>query len=237
MKTQAVHALLFGFVAIAFMIVRPVQADTTLLFEFGTGQAFGNIPSDYGSRVTGNFQNGYHYGGAANTPNIVASIANAAGWPTEYGDLTNVCYPFPSTAVMSITLTADPGYRVALQSFDLAGWPFTDYTIKSVQVRDGIGTLLYSAPNLLVQGDSIGPQHTSLNFAPLVAPTLQISIDATNITAAFGASNVGLDNVRFSQQAVPEPAAFKIAGTGALFAGVFALTQRRSKNRNYTRTP
>jgi hypothetical protein len=231
MKTTLILGLFSACSIMMFLTAQSANADTVLLFENSSGFSFGTIPADYGSRVTANTQNGYHYGGTANTPNIVASYVNAAGWPSGYGDLTNVCYPFGATnPILSIKLTADPGYRVALQSFDLAGWPSTDYTINSVQVRDGNGSVLYLAPNLLVQGDSVGPQHTALSFAPLVSSTLQISVDATNITASFGAENIGLDNLRFSQVPVPEPASFVIAVCASVVGCVVLLSRRRWKN-------
>jgi hypothetical protein len=231
MKTTSILALLSTFTTMAITAVDSANADTILLFENSSGLSFGAIPQDYGSRVTANIQNGYHYGGTANTPHIVASYVNAAGWPSGYGDLTNVCYPFgASSPILSIKLTADPGYQVALQSFDLAGWPNTDYTINSVQVRDGNGSVLYSAPNLLVQGDSVGSPHTALSFAPLVSSTLQISVDATNITASFGAENIGLDNLRFSQVPVPEPASIATALSASLIGAVILLGRHRWKN-------
>jgi hypothetical protein len=227
MKTAARITIVFVFSTVTAHATDSAKADTVLLFENSSGQSFGVIPQDYGDRVTASVQSGYHYGGTADTPKIVVDYVAANGWPSNYGDLTNVAYPATSSSILSVKLSADPGYRVALQSFDLAGWPSTDYTINSVQVRDGNGFVLFSQSNLLVEGDSVGPRHTTLSFAPLIAPTLQVSIDATNITAAFGAENVGLDNLRFSQ--VPEPASVSLLLMGSLCISAVVFARRAKK--------
>ncbi|REJ97930.1 MAG: hypothetical protein DWQ35_01090 [Planctomycetota bacterium] len=204
--------------------------DTVLLFERSNGFRLvsSSIP-DYGDRVTATVQNGFRYGGEANTPNVVASYRDqTSAWSTSYGDLINVIYTSAADGILEATLTADPGYRVALHSFDLAGWNRTDYTINSVAVLNEANQPLYFQSNVLVQGDANGPQHTTFNFVDLVAPAITIRFDAANIMTGFGAQNIGLDNVRFSQ--VPEPSAGLIALLGAtLSLGARARARRRRR--------
>jgi hypothetical protein len=206
---------------------RVARCDTILIFESSSGFSIGSVDSNYGSRVTSNNQGGFLYGGLADTPNVVATYGTSTySWPTQYGDLQNVAYTAAFDGILRVTLAADPGFLVAVQSFDLAGWPSTDYTIRSVQVTDGDNHVFYSNTNLLVQGDTVGPRHTTLNFSTASASVIKISIDASNLTADFGAQDVGLDNLRFSQATVPEPA----TATTALLAAC-CLTLRLARVR------
>jgi hypothetical protein len=112
-----------GFALAIFVTLAGATArgDTILLFE-DTNGLWLSTPSGYGNRVTATSQGGFHYGGTANTPNVVLAYgANTYGWPTQYGDLNNVIYTADFSGVLQATLTADPGYQVVLQSFDLAG--------------------------------------------------------------------------------------------------------------------
>lgn len=212
---------LIGITLVAVAAAHGVHADTVLIFEDDNGiwLSESDMPT-YGDRVTSNTQDGFLYGGAADTPNVVADFTDGTeGWPSSYGDLSDVIFS-PSGTVLEMTLTADPGFRVLLHAFDLAGWLRTDYVINSVEVLGGQGQSLFFQANVLVQGDANGPQHTSFNFAPLSSGAITIRVDATNVTTGFGSENVGLDNVRFSQ--VPEPATATLALCGLL--GVVSLS-------------
>jgi hypothetical protein len=99
-------------------------------------------------------------------------------------------------------LVADPGFKVELNSFDMAGWPHLDFaSIASVSVEDGAGIVLASQSNVLIQGDAIEPQHTHLSFTGITAQELRIKFDST--TDGHGnvldSDDVGLDNINFSQ--------------------------------------
>src|SRR6202008_4639157 len=125
-------------------------ASTVLLFEDTNGfDLFSSDLPTYGDRVSANVQSGFRYGGAADTPKIVADFPNASGWSSSYGDLTNVIYTLAANGILRAKLTADAGYNVALQSFDLAGYPQADYTINSVKVFDGVGNWLFSQLGVL----------------------------------------------------------------------------------------
>jgi hypothetical protein len=105
--------------------------------------------------------------------------------------------------MLSILLRASPGFSVDLYGFDLAGFG-SDYTIAGVEVLAG-ATSLFAAVNVLVEGDAVGPRHTSFDFAtPLSAPELLVVLDFSNLASGIQ-DNVGLDSVRFGQTPPPVP--------------------------------
>jgi hypothetical protein len=121
---------------------------------------------------------------------------------------------------MTITFTADAGFNVRLYGFDLGGWPNANYTIPNLLVKNGAGTNLYSASNLLVKGAAPAPRHTTIEFdTPLEANVLQIYI---NLAGLGGASdNIGIDNIAFDQteadvNVVPEPSTWALLASGAI---------------------
>lgn len=191
------------------------------------------VQADYGDNVTGSpmdvsgGQFTYGNGGEGYTPNVVADFFAATDvslWTIQYGDLSNVLLaraPLSGAVAgsLNVRLTADPGFRVALYHFDLAGWANTDYTINAVNIL-GDGGLLFNRSGVLVEGDFSGPRHTAFDFSvPLSATELLIEIDFSNIAAAMQ-DNIGMDNIRFGQQPpqiVPLPAA------GVLFSAGLAL--------------
>lgn len=154
------------------------SAETILLFSRQPGSFESSLlTSDlatYGDRVTSPIQgpNSFKYGGAANTPNIVVSYgADESTWWSSYGDLEHVIYTrgvaFGGDDILRVILTADPGYQVRLNSFDLAGWNQTDHITKSVKIFNSANQLVYDQNNVLVQGDTIGPRRTSFAFSTL----------------------------------------------------------------------
>jgi hypothetical protein len=239
-----------GFVA-GLALLSPAPSDATILLfdqeRDAAGQTTvqptssgGRLPGDYGDHVTGavvavpgGFYT-YGDGGEGFTPDISLEIYGDGGpgdprvklWQTGYGDLVNVIFGegpgIAGSPTLSVLFTAAPGHVVDLYGFDLAGFG-SDYTIASVEVLAEAVTL-FSASDVLVQGDLNGPGHTTFGFAtPLSAPELLLRLDLSNLAAGIQ-DNVGLDNVRFGQTppAVPEP------GTGVLLlAGLAVLAHGR----------
>lgn len=195
-----------------------------LLFETAAGGVLsvGNL-AVYGDNVTAVTQGGYKYAlteGA--TPNVTVTYLNAIPYGSgAYGDLNNVLYRYKSPITpadfLQLTLTADAGYKVRLHSFDFGAYSIAR-TIDILEVRDESNAVLYSeSPNAVP-----ATGHDSNVFGtPLEGQSLTIRFSES------GSNNYnnGLDNVVFSQVAIPEPAVASILGLASL-AGA---TLRRRK--------
>jgi len=214
---------------------------TVLTFDIDNSKPNNNIAmiQSYGDRVATTVQGAATYGVGAEgfTPNVLVSYddgpqGSLIRWTTNYGDLVNVLEnEVDSSSYMDIVFTADPGFKVALFGFDLAGWPQADYTLPGVQVTSGAATL-FSQSNVLVQGNAVGPRHTSFSFGSgLTGDTLSLRLNLAGLGS--NSDNIGIDNIRFGQVAapvapVPEPAGWAlmvlgIGGTG----GLLRLQRRR----------
>lgn len=183
-----------------------------------------DIPSDYGDRVTGpsvavpGGQFLYTEAGEGYTPNVGIDIAGGGAtatdpqarlWALSFGDLRNVVFGEAASQVLTVRLTAEPGFEAALYGFDLAGYPQRDWTIASVQVWAG-ASLLFEQRDAFIRGAAgPDPAHTAFAFSsPLVGAELLIRIDYSNL-APSRQDNIGFDNLRFGQlppSPVPEPA-------------------------------
>ncbi|WP_243358463.1 PEP-CTERM sorting domain-containing protein [Fundidesulfovibrio terrae] len=174
-------------------------------------------------------------------------------WSGGFGGLTNIAYPDGFLGNGEVILSADPGFTVLLNSFDLAGTE-SNRALGLLQIRDGDGNLLWD--NLPPTGGALrtiadGTSNTLL-FAETPPPlTLRSITDGTSNTIVFGESatgfstyrpgvrarelhllfgangTAGIDNINFDQVATPEPATLALAGIGALAA----LARRRSRTR------
>jgi hypothetical protein len=219
-----------GLIVIGSGFASPSQA---IVATFDIGISNGNaVDQAYGDNVTSTINGSFSYGAAGGfTPNVTASYTpGAAFWDVDYGDLTNVLYQTQTTGNFALTLTADTGYDVLLDSFDLAGWPDTDYTINSVTVSDGSNNL-FSQSNVAIEGDS---GHSAFNFtSPLTASQLIISFDSSNL-GSFSSDNIGIDNVQFSQQASSAAVPFEFSPTlglliiGGLFSGNYFYRKHKA---------
>jgi hypothetical protein len=209
----------------------PAQA-TMLLFDqersLGTQSVVsptssgGRLPPDYGDNVTGPSMvvaGGvftYGEGGEGFTPDVTVDIFSAAAtatdprarlWQNGYGDLVNVVFAegagTAGALMLNILLRASAGFSVDLYGFDLAGFG-SDYTIARVEALAGTISL-FSATNVLVEGDAFGAGHTSFNFpTPLSASELLVVLDFSNLASGIQ-DNIGLDSVRFGQTPPPVP--------------------------------
>lgn len=220
------RSFLFALVLSAFTLASSLQA-TVLTFksnpDFADDAA---LPSNYGNRVAaGSVVSGgntFQYGnfGEGFTPNVTATYDNAANtYGSGYGALVNVVYA--PGGIFRLTLTGDTGFNVSLFSFDLAGLD-ASYQINSVSVFSG-ATTLFTQSNVTVSGSSNGTGVTSFNFGPLTAHTLTVQFDATN-QGVVAQQNIGIDNIRFSQVAVPEPSVTALVTS---MAGLTYLLHRR----------
>lgn len=191
----------------------------------------------YGDRVSAPVQGNATYGVGAEgfTPNVLVTYAvppasTLIRWNSDYGDLTNVLEnEVDGSSYIDVIFTADPGYSVTLFGFDLAGWYRTDYNLPGgVQVTSGADTL-FSQSNVLVQGNGLGPKHTSFDFgAGLTGQSLALRINLAGL--GNNSDNIGIDNIRFGQSApagVPEPGVWALMILGMAGAGSALRLQRR----------
>ena len=230
--------LLLSFAALAALAATPAAA-TVLTFDIDNSKPNASLSMSqaYGDRVTATVQNGATYGVGAEgfTPNVLASYSGGTAgslirWTTNYGDLVNVLEnEVDGASVLEVTLTADAGYQVNLYGFDLGGWPQFDYTLPGLQVVDRASNVLFSQSNVLVQGNGVGPRHTTIDFgAGLSGQSLTLRLNLAGLNN--NSDNIGLDIVRFGQSGgpvagvpVPSACALMIAG----FAGGGAALRRR----------
>lgn len=215
---------------LAAMLAAAPAAATVLTFDQVRSAGAGNpiiptisgrdVPLDYGDRVAAGVmdvpggQFTYGEAGEGYTPNVdldlFSGAASALGpgvslWRDGYGDLANVLIANNASNFLSVRLSAEPGYRVGLYGFDLAGWPNADYLIDSISVW-GDGVLLTSWASVPVEGDFSGPRRSAFAFGGgLFAAELLLTIDFDNLLAGLH-DNIGLDNLRFGQDPVPGPA-------------------------------
>lgn len=234
--------------ACATILLFDQERDAATQSTVGPTSSGGRLPADYGDQVTGavvavpgGFFT-YGEGGEGFTPNVTVNIFSAAATPTDprvilwqagYGDLVNVIFADgPGTAgapLLSVRLTAAPGYAVDLYGFDLAGFG-ADYIIAGVSVFAG-ATSLFSESSVLVQGDLSGPSRTTFAFTtPLSAPELLLQVDLSNLAPGVQ-DNVAMDSLRFGQTpppAVPEPATALLLLAGLALAALSRHWSRRA---------
>lgn len=202
---------------------------TILTFDNLGLSNYGAIPGSYGDNVSALSDATGSYGqGNGFTPNVTVEYrtwrisTNTVDynyldyWDNNYGDLQNVAFPaFSTDGFGEISLIAENGWNVMLNSFDIAGWP-SRTTSNTIRILDGYGTVLYNNDNAEILGAS--GLHSNYAFG-LSAPVLRIQY-------AFNDWNVGIDNVNFDQKAVPLPAAAYLFGTG--LAGLIAARRKRN---------
>ncbi len=186
------------------------------------------IPFDYGDRVNAL---GVDSGGRRNfdlthgaTPNVAVQMFNAdysdwsrlgdlIVWVDDFADLTDVANHEPGNAARFI-FTADPQWYVRLHSFQMAGY-VTDQTLPFLQVLVD-GNPVFTQTNIVISGTTAD----TFSFDPNVVKGRVIEI-------RFGNNwDVGIDNIGFSQELIPEPASLTLLGAG--LAGL-ALRRRTRK--------
>ena len=215
---------------LALGMLQPMGA-TVLTFDGLRGptggpiQHYDPISQAYGDNVSSTSDAaGTYLMGNAWTPNIMTSFVTRDGtsntilfnqvdwWDTNYGDLVNVAFPAQSNgAYGEIELTAAPGWRVRLNSFDEAGWPQADHPGQIVNVVDGTSnTILFQEPNTTIRGAN----GTHSTFTPNVDGSVLF------IRYAYNDWNVAIDNINFDQipaeSQVPEPGTFGLTALAGL---------------------
>jgi len=140
-------------------------------------------------------------------------------WDSQYGDLAHIVYRY--NGVMTqwagiMIFTPAAGYQVTLESFDIAGY---------VAARSGYDYAVYRdfgpGETLLWSDSSTAPGTGHLTLSP------NITVQAGHTLALYfnADGNLGIDNVRFSQSPLPEPASVALFAVGL---GVAFTRQRRA---------
>lgn len=154
-----------------------------------------------------------------NNPGDAVGFDSLAYWDTGYGDLVDVAWGAinDNNGASQIIFTPAAGYTVTLISLDIAGWPNTDRPTQSI-LYDGNYNFVASTGAFTAPGT--GHQTLNCNGAFCTQSGLVLEWGPNGY-------NVGVDNVVFSINAVPEPAswALMIAGFGLVGAG---MRRRRS---------
>jgi hypothetical protein len=184
------------------------EGTTRLTFDIDGIADFQGINGSYGDRVTAPVMGGFRYeGGAPFTPNVVVDYGESqpALWRLGYGDLRNVLFENrESTAVLQVTLRADPGFAVSLRSFRLAAFTANstnDPVVQRIEVLDPAGQVLFARTNLPVSRLT----STTVAFLPrLQARQLRLRIDSRNLGAHNG--DIALDDLVFGQVVLPDGA-------------------------------
>lgn len=205
---------------------------TILTFDVADPANYREITT-YGTRVGSTSDaDGSYLMGNGFTPNVVASYRTIDTmdqsayvdflylWTTDYGDLENVAFAAANGYLAEITLTPDAGFGITLNSFDLAGWPWTSFDDQPLTIYDANYKVLLDYSPIDVAG--AGGAHT--HVAPVLSHNGTIHIRFSDNWS------VGIDNINFDQyraSAVPEPATFASAALAAV-AGLAALRRRRA---------
>jgi len=217
---------LLALAAIAIGSANVAEA-TVLIFKDAGGVGFLNgadVPAAYGDSVTATPEAGFSYGaGGGFTPNVLVAYTPNAEVETRNWDGTG--FGGPGTTVLyntsgqtgySITFTADPGYTVTLDSFNLSR--YRDTTIDSITVSNGVDSdLVFS--------------DFAVNGAGFISPSLA-NVAATGQTVTLTFADIfwvdyyGVSDIQFSQQVViPEPSSLALLAFGVL--GLCRMTRKR----------
>lgn len=205
-----------------FLFYFALSAHATII-TFDPAYTPSAIPDDYASRVD---NAGFDVGSRGPfdlthgaTPNIAVTMFSASAsrgrvntlfrWGSGYGSLTYVAYHANGQYAL-FRFTADPGYWARLHAFKMAGWPNTNRTLPLLEIRVD-NTVVFSQTNILITGTG----YNLFSFDPNVYKGSVVEI-------FFGNDwNVGIDDIEFSQEVIPEPASWLI-----LFTGLTGLISR-----------
>ncbi|ARU40979.1 hypothetical protein CCB80_07410 [Armatimonadetes bacterium Uphvl-Ar1] len=194
---------------------------TVLTFDI-TGNSNGNfLDQGYGDNVAaatvGNF--GYDISNGT-TPDVTVDYSRSdsgslSWWSTGCSDLTNVIYnENDGDPLLRITFTASNNQNVVLNSFDIGNFGGA-VTLPGLSLKDGNGLTLVQLIDVPIPSFS-SPASTFI-IGGFASQVLVLELDLTGLGG--NSDNIGLDNISFSQEAVPEPATMLgLAAVGAWFA-------------------
>lgn len=203
----------FFALAVCFCVPMASMATTITFTGLNLGD-YGIISPNLGSNA--NSAGAGYEEGAGWTPDVAVTMSSVdvqgnlfqphiLHWNTGYGDLTNVGFAASNGYYSRIRLDASAGYFVRLNSFDLGGWPNSDLFAQRIRVLDGNGNILWNQDGTMV----LGANNAHSSYAP--------NISGSSLILEFGNNwNIGVDNINFTQEPVPEPATMTALAVGAL---------------------
>lgn len=239
MRRELFPKALVGLLVCSFFIWSGVAGATVLTFDDLGIPDFTAISDLYGDRVTGlSDAVGSYEMGNGFTPNVTveyrtldpndgATLSNSLNlWTSGYGDLVRVGFGTERLSMGEISLIADPGFSVTLNSFDLAGGTTHDYDFEHQPLRivDGSYNILvdYTPYNVLS-----GSDHSTITPGITQSGIIRIQ---------FGDNwNIGIDNINFdqlantSEEVIPNPEPSSLILLGSALAGL-SVWRRRSQS-------
>jgi len=223
-------------IALALLAAATPAGATILTFEAFGLENEDPMPAAYGDNVNPQCtdegccdDHGCYEMGTAFTPNVTVEYASLKStgqlvfdylkyWDRDrrgrgYGDLRDVVFARYDGMISEVSLVPEPGYRVVLNKFDLAGWDRQDVEHQMVRIVDGRGSVLLDLSDVHVEGGQLvtttatdgltadassntvlAGSHTTITFNPPL-------ISSETIRIRFGLSNkVAIDNIDFDQQ-------------------------------------
>lgn len=215
--------LLVGCTALLCSGATRIGAQVVLDFDALTLIDYAAVPTTYGDGLDPHIPDVQYRTFIVGTDVTINSFVEF--WNSDYGDLSKVVYPEQNGYAAEITFVPAPGYGVRLLSFDMAGYSHVDRTNATLRILDAAGNVVLDFVATVgggVQGDGIGPQHSTFTPNLFVAGALRLQ---------WGDDwNIGVDNIAFESVSlsVPEPAAVALLGGGLACLAAGALVRRRA---------
>ena len=202
-----------------------VQA-AVLTFDISGISNFDNVDQGYGDNISAATIGGFSYGAEEGfTPNLTVDYGGSdpSLWTNGYGSLTNVLFENQdNTGVLVITISAEPGYEARLHRFDLSAF---NSVFSSSPTIDTVGVGTAGAVEAFRQDDVVISEtdFTQFSFTPTIQSSeIIIVVDARNLGGLN--DDIAIDNIVFSQVAVPEPSSTILMGLAA-----FGFVARRKR--------
>ena len=225
MTTNAKQLLILA-VGVSIFLKNQEAKASQLTFDIAGVSNGSSLDPNYGDRVSSLTDGSFNYGAAGGfTPNVVVDYFTADDqalslWTTGYSDLTNVAYNEDDFETgFRLVFAADAGYLAVLEGFDLGNFG-AGSILPGFQILDGGSNVLYQESNVALPTSS-GSALNVILPAGLQSSELTLQFDLTGLGG--GSDNIGIDNVVFSQVAIPEPSSSLLL----LLSSVCLLTCRK----------
>lgn len=203
----------------------PVAA-TVLRFDDLAERQF--VPDNYGDRVISATTDGFNYGTDFGfTPNVIVefdpdgNFQQYNAW-TGYAGLDRALGHDLFGVPGEIRLLPDPGFNVVLHSFDIGVWQrdFSNSRIRVFSLANDTTPLFDTGLTTLElrPNGAVNPDNYAYTFAPGLVSSAGLRIVINDL------GNLAIDNLSFSQTAVPLPAALPLF---ACALGGLAVARRR----------